>query len=86
MALTQATTGYRHRGTILINRTAYSMFYLQFEFIACSQTRMVAFLCPGHDDALVVRGVALEQIFQVVVALRSYKRRKHSLNLGQINV
>lgn len=54
-----------------------SILYLQFKLIAYSQTGMVAFLSPGHDEPLVVWHVAMEQIFQVVVALWSYEGKKH---------
>lgn len=36
------------------------MLYLQFELIAHSQTRVVALLSPGHNEALVVRGVTIK--------------------------
>ena len=60
------------------------MLYLQFELIADTQTRMVAFLGPGHNDALVVRGVAMEQIFQVAVALWSYESKENRMTVKQI--
>lgn len=34
--------------------------YLQFELIAHRQTGMVALLSPGHNEALVVRGVTMK--------------------------
>ena len=50
------------------------MLYLQLELVAYSQARVVALLSPGHNEALVVRGVAMEQIFQITVALWSWRK------------
>lgn len=51
---------------------AHWQIYLELEFISCSQTGMVGFHGSGHDEALVVRGVTMEQVPQVTVALWSY--------------
>ena len=51
------------------------MLYLQFELVSNSQARVAAFLSPGQDEALVVRGVAPEQIFQVIIALWHYQSK-----------
>lgn len=50
--------------------------YLQFELISYSQTGMVALQRPGHDEALVLRGVATQQISQLTQSLRSCKRKQ----------
>lgn len=52
------------------------LIYLQFELISYSQTGMVALQSPGHDETLVVRGVATQQIFQLTQTLWSYKRKQ----------
>lgn len=41
---------------------------------------MVALLSSGHNEALVVRGVATEQIFQVIVALWSWRSPEDKKN------
>lgn len=59
--------------------------YLQFELISYSQTRMVAFQGPDQDEALVVRGVTMEQVPQVTVAPWSYSSNgEHGLDLNHI--
>lgn len=57
------------------NRTPWVV-YLQFELISYSQTGMVALQGPGQDEALVVRGVATQQIFQLTQTLWSFKRKQ----------
>lgn len=53
-----------------------SLLYLQFELISHGQTGMVALQSPGQDEALVIRGVATQQIFQLTEALWSYKQEQ----------
>ncbi len=65
---------------------ANSTLYLQFELIADSQTGMVAFLSPGHNEALIVWGVAMEQICQVAVGFWSYEGKKDGQQIKQVQV
>lgn len=56
----------------MCNNKIHRCIYLQFELISYSQTRMVAFQGPGQDEALVVRGVTMQHVPQVTIALWSY--------------